>query len=96
MLFFNFYFNQVFILPGLFLYYYYLSDVSSFPFQDRRMLLLPLKVTDRSSESWLCKVITKSAKPGAGTQVFQKLAQFIKQLLDVIPFLCWHLLKPPH
>lgn len=67
------------------------------PLQDRT-LLLPLEVSDESSErpNYLCKVIMKSAKSGAVTQIFQKLAQFINQLLDVIPFLCCHLLKPPH
>lgn len=66
-------------------------------FQDRRILLLPLKVSDRSSErlNYPRKVIMKSAKSRAGTEILQKLVQFINRVLDVIPFLCCHLLKPP-
>lgn len=65
--------------------------------QDRRMLLLPSKVDEVIEDQKgqiTCAAIMKSGKSGAGTQIVQKLVQFINQLLDVIPFLGCHPLKP--
>lgn len=52
-------------------------------------------VTEDQKGQITCAAIMKSGKWGAGTQIFQKLVQFINQLLDVIPFLGCHPLKPP-